>query len=170
MFIRLLDAMKFSGVIFFSVLAVLACPSAVAQQKARIVDLAGLQNAMKAPGTEVKVINFWATWCAPCIKELPLLEKLGKDNMDISVMLVSLDLDLDPNPEKVHRFVQRKKLQSPVLILDAGDPNIWIDKIDSNWSGALPATLVVNTRTGKRAFVERELHEGDLEKLVAEVR
>jgi hypothetical protein len=66
--------------------------------------------------------------------------------------------------------VQRKKIQSTVLILDAGNPNDWIDKIDSRWGGSLPATLVVNGKTGKRAFIDHELHEGELEKLIIEVQ
>ena len=81
-----------------------------------------------------------------------------------------MDYDLDPNHEKVYRFIARKKLQSKVVILIEKNPNDWIDKIDKNWSGALPATLVLNTKTGKRKFVEKELYEGDLEKLIEEVR
>jgi thiol-disulfide isomerase/thioredoxin len=153
---------------------VLLCASAMfspalGQGMAEIVDLAGLQKVIQAPGGEVKVINFWATWCAPCIKELPFLEKLGAERKDVKVTLVSLDLDLDPNPEKVRKFVERKKIKSRVLILDAGNPNEWIDKIDKRWSGALPATLIINGKTGKSTFVERELREGELENLITEV-
>jgi hypothetical protein len=82
---------------------------------------------------------------------------------------VSMDYDLDPNTEKVDRFVARKKLQSKVLILTESDPNSWIDKIDKRWSGALPATLVINSKTGKREFVQGELGEGELEKLLLKV-
>jgi len=81
-----------------------------------------------------------------------------------------MDYDLDPNPDKVNRFIARKKLQSKVVILAETDPNSWIDKIDRDWQGALPTTLVVNTKTGKRKLVQKELHEGELEKLIAEVR
>jgi hypothetical protein len=55
------------------------------------------------------------------------------------------------------------------LILDETNPNAWIDKIDKNWSGALPATIIINGKTGQRKFVEKELHEGELEKLIAEI-
>ena len=137
---------------------------------ARVVKLAELQKVMNEPSSQVKVINFWATWCAPCIKEIPLFERLGQQRKDVAVTLVSMDMDLDPNPEKVHKFVARKKLTSSVLILDETNPNSYIDKIEKDWSGALPATIVINTTTGKRVFVERELHEGELEKLIDEVR
>lgn len=138
-------------------------------QNASIIKLPQLQQLMARKADHIQVINFWATWCAPCVKEIPLFEKLGQERPDVKITLVSMDLDLDPNPEKVYRFVARKKLQSEVLILDEKDPNSYINQIDKNWSGAIPATIIINSRTGKRKFVEKELHEGELEKLIAEV-
>ncbi|PZR41586.1 MAG: TlpA family protein disulfide reductase, partial [Azospira oryzae] len=75
----------------------------------------------------------------------------------------------DPNPQKVYKFVDRKHIQSQVVILNEKNPNEWIDQIEKEWSGALPATLIINSKNGKRRFVEKELHEGDLERLVTEV-
>lgn len=138
-------------------------------QEAELIKLDQLKNLIESKSEHIKVINFWATWCAPCIKEIPLFEKLGQERADVKVILVSMDLDLDPDPEKVHKFIARKKLQSRVLILDAVSPNLWIDQIEKEWSGALPATLIVNGKTGQRKFVEEELHEGELEKLIAEI-
>jgi thiol-disulfide isomerase/thioredoxin len=139
-------------------------------QKAEIIKLGQLQELLKAKSDHIQVINFWATWCPPCVKELPLFEKLGQDRTDVKVTLVSMDLDLDPNPDKVHKFVARKNIQSKVLILDAKDPNSYIEQIDKNWSGALPATIIINGKTGQRKFVGKELHEGELEKLIAELQ
>lgn len=141
-----------------------------AQEQARIIKLPELQELIASKGDNILVINFWATWCGPCVKEMPLFEKLGQERKDVDVTFVSMDLDLDPDPAKVHKFVARKKLQSQVLILDEKDPNSYIEKIDKAWSGALPATIIVNSKTGQRKFVERELHEGELEKLIAEVQ
>ncbi len=120
------------------------------------------------PSTPIQVINFWATWCAPCIKELPYFEGISTDG--VRVTLVSLDLDLDPNPAKVHKFVERKGMRSEVLILDERNPNSYIDKIDQRWSGALPATLIVNHVTGERVFIERSLREGELEQLINNIQ
>lgn len=139
-------------------------------QGGELVKLDKLQQLIQNEKEQIQVINFWATWCAPCIKELPLLEKLTAERKDVRVMLVSMDMDLDPDVDKVRKFVMRKKIQSRVLILNERNPNQWIEKLDKNWSGALPATLVVNNKTGKRKFVEKELHEGDLEKLIAAVQ
>ena len=139
-------------------------------QKAELVKLEKLQSEISKSSEQILVFNFWATWCAPCVKELPLFEKLNQNDKEVKVTLVSMDFDLDPNPEKVYKFIERKKIQSRVIILDAVDPNSWINKIDKNWSGALPATLIINTKTGERRFVNNALKEGDLEKLVAEVK
>lgn len=138
-------------------------------QEAELVKLDQLQKIMKSENEHILIVNFWATWCAPCLKELPLFEKLGAERKDILIKLVSMDMDLDPNPSKVRDFVNRKKIKSTVLILDERNPNDWIDKVDKRWSGALPATLVINNKNGKRRFVEKELHEGELEKLIADV-
>lgn len=139
-------------------------------QRAEMVKLERLQNEIASSSDQVLVYNFWATWCAPCVKELPLFEKLNQNNKEVKVTLVSMDIDLDPNPEKIYKFIERKKIQSRVIILDAVDPNSWINKIDKNWSGALPATLILNTKTGARRFVNKALKEGELETLIAEVK
>lgn len=139
------------------------------QKKAQIIKLGDLQEHITATADHIKVINFWATWCAPCVKEMPLFQKLDEERDDVKVTFVSLDLDLDPNPEKVYRFVDRKKITSLVYILDERDANSWINQVEKSWSGAIPATILINGKTGQRKFVERELHEGELEKLINEL-
>lgn len=139
-------------------------------QTAELIKIGDLQKMLNGRSDKIQVLNFWATWCAPCIKELPLFEEMNTNRSDVEISLVSIDLDLDPNPDKVHRFVARKKLKSNVYILDERDPNSWINKIDERWSGAIPATLVVNLANGKRRFIERELKEGDLEEIIDSVK
>jgi thiol-disulfide isomerase/thioredoxin len=157
--------------LFLIVLVAVSGVSFGQQKNTEITKLDGLQKLMAMRSDGILVVNFWATWCAPCVKELPLFEKLHSEaKPGVSVALVSMDLDIDPNPDKVYRFVERKGLKSKVLLLDEKDPNSWISSIDPEWSGALPATIVINQKTGKRKFVERSLHEGDLEKLIAEVQ
>ncbi len=155
---------------FLILLLIICAFVAKAQEQAKIVKLPELQEMIAAKSDQIKVINFWATWCAPCVKEMPLFEKIGMERQDVKITFVSMDLDLDPDPTKVYKFVTRKKIQSQVVILDEKNPNLYIDLIDKSWSGALPATIVVNTKTGQRKFVEKELHEGELEKLIAEVQ
>jgi thiol-disulfide isomerase/thioredoxin len=152
-------------IIFFTTLSISAF-----SQNAKTIKLADLQSIINKKSDNIQVINFWATWCGPCIKELPLFEKLAADKrQDVKVTLVSMDLDLDPNPEKVYRFITRKNLQSEVLLLDEQDPDSWISKIEKDWSGSLPATIIINQKTGQRKFFGNELHDGDLENAIAEL-
>ena len=144
--------------------------NASAQQPA-IIKLADLQKLMADESTRIHIINFWATWCGPCVKEIPFFENItAQGRPDVKVTLVSLDLDLDPNPEKVYKFVSRKKLKSDVVLLDEADPNSWINKIDNAWSGALPATVLINHETGEKKFIGKALLEGELEKHLDELQ
>lgn len=129
-----------------------------------------LQQRIQSGGERIRIYNFWATWCAPCVKEMPLFERYRQTHPEIELVFVSLDLNLDPDPAKVSRFVSRKKLESEVVLLDEADPNSWIDLIEKKWSGALPATLVVNPKNGKRIFNQRELKEGELDAFVDQIR
>ncbi len=113
----------------------------------------------------VHVINFWATWCAPCIKELPYFDALTEKYGDkIKVTLVSLDF-----PKRIDSalvpFLAKNQLKSEVVLLDDGRANEWIDMVDPNWSGAIPATLVF--MNGKKRFYEQEFHSfKELEEIV----
>src|SRR5688572_10837314 len=135
-------------------------------QKAIVVKFDALQKILNTESDQIQVINFWATWCAPCVKELPLLEKINaQKNLNAKITLINLDYA--DKLDKVNEFMVRKNIQSDVLLLDDIDYNNWIDKVDESWSGAIPATLIFNPRTGERKFVEKELKEGELENLIA---
>jgi thiol-disulfide isomerase/thioredoxin len=118
---------------------------------------------------KLKVINFWATWCAPCIKEIPYFEEAGrKYEKDIEILLVSLDFSEDLQ-SKVGPMVKRKNVNSKVVILTDSNYNEWIDKIDNTWTGAIPATLIITT-DGKRRFYESELEKEELFSIIDEFK
>lgn len=101
------------------------------------------------------VINFWATWCGPCVKELPYFEELNAlyDGQPFKMILVSLD---DPKQleSKVIPFLTKNKIESKVVLLADGKANSWIDKVDPSWSGAIPITLIL--RGNQKKFYEQE--------------
>lgn len=99
------------------------------------------------------VINFWATWCLPCVKELPYFEQLNEKykGQNVKVILVSLDL-----PKKVESnlipFINKKNLKSEIIHLNDPDANTWIEKVDKSWAGSIPATVIYNKNS--RVFAE----------------
>jgi thiol-disulfide isomerase/thioredoxin len=138
-------------------------------QQAKVVKFDALQKILESNKDEIHIINFWATWCAPCVKELPLLEKLNAKGLE-KVKITLISLDYADKVDNVNAFITRKNIKSSVLLLDDVDYNSWIDKVEKQWSGAIPATLIINSRTNKRKFLERELKEGELENLIADLQ
>ena len=109
------------------------------------------------------VVNFWATWCAPCIKELPYFEQIGQEYREkpIKVLLVSLDFP-DKIVSQIIPFIRKKELQSEVILLDAPDANAWIPEVDPEWSGAIPATVIYDRENRKfyeQSFTLEQLKE-----------
>jgi len=102
------------------------------------------------------IVNFWATWCGPCVAELPYFEQAAKIPTGKKMKILLINLDFLSEKEKVIAFTAKKKLQNDVYMLNAGDPNMWINQIDTNWDGAIPVTVFY--KSGKKVF----FHEGDL--------
>lgn len=100
------------------------------------------------------VINFWATWCKPCVKELPAFEKINEQYAGQKVKVVLASLDFPDRIEKqVIPFLKKHDLQSEVVLLDDPDANSWIPRVSQEWSGAIPATIIYNQQ-------ERKFYEG----------
>ncbi|BAX78573.1 TlpA disulfide reductase family protein [Labilibaculum antarcticum] len=89
------------------------------------------------------VINFWAMWCKPCVEELPEFEDIRKDysNQKVKVILISLDFGKNVT-DRLTKFLERKDIHARVILLDDPDADSWIGKVDKNWDGALPATVI----------------------------
>lgn len=128
---------------------------ALLAQNVEILTFEQLQARMASQKQEVVVYNFWATWCKPCVEEMPAFEKLALDYHAKGVAVVFVSIDFKSKHAKVVEFVGQKQLKSEVVLLNAPDYNAWIDKVSTEWSGAIPATLVVKT-TGK----VNKFHEG----------
>lgn len=116
------------------------------------------------------VINFWATWCAPCVKELPYFEDINAAYSDkkIKVILVSLDLKRDVDT-KLRAFVDRKGLKSEVLYLDERDPNEWIPKFTDQWEGVIPSTIFYNASENTKRFQAGSFEGDQLKNLLKEI-
>lgn len=103
----------------------------------------------------VWVINFWATYCAPCVQEMPYLEQVAERYKDRKVGLIFVSLDFPGTyPKALRRFVAKKKIRSGVVWLNETDADYFCNAVDKRWGGSIPATWIVNTSSGYRRFYE----------------
>lgn len=122
-------------------------------QKVAVFDrYSDLEKAVLSDSNTTYVVNFWATWCAPCVKELPHFEQLNSENKKVKVVLVSLDFK-NQYEAKLLPFIKKKAIKSDVVLLTDKDYNTWLPSVDKDWSGSIPATLVI--KNGKKFFVEK---------------
>ncbi|MEO7482455.1 MAG: TlpA disulfide reductase family protein [Ferruginibacter sp.] len=113
----------------------------------------------------VLVINFWATFCKPCVAEIPsfirITNSYKKDN--VKLLLVSLDLP-SYYPSKISAFVKKQHFNTRIVWLDETNADYFCPRIDKSWSGSIPSSMIVNTMTGYRKFIEEEMTAEEFEK------
>ena len=119
-----------------------------------IYDFNAFEELLKQEDDYTYIVNFWATWCKPCIEEMPHFERTYMEQRSNKVKLLLVSLDMPSMWQKrLVPFVKQKKLQGEVVILDDPKMNEWIPKVDEDWQGGIPATLIYNKE--KRRFFER---------------
>jgi len=113
-----------------------------------------IMHRCSSPDT-VYIVNFWATWCIPCVQELPEFNTLASKYADkpVKVLLVSLDFKED-RTYKLQSFLERKHIAPEVVWLSETDPNVFIPKIENSWQGSIPATLILQPGKHLRKFIE----------------
>ncbi|MBN8862276.1 MAG: TlpA family protein disulfide reductase [Sphingobacteriales bacterium] len=155
--------MKYST--FITVCLLMVC--LVQAQSVRKVKITELETVIKQSQRPL-VINFWATYCKPCLEEMPGLVKAAEQYSKDSVQLILVSLDLEEDyPDKVNSFVKRFKVKGMLYWLDEYDADYFCPRVDSSWSGAIPASLFVNNKTGYRSFQERALTASQVQLQIA---
>lgn len=156
------------SIVFISLLSFL-CIHSVSAQEIPALKAERLIERMEDGGDTTYIINFWATWCAPCVRELPQFEELNEKygSQRIKVILVSLDLKRD-YAVKLPAFIEKRGLKSEVVFLDESDANRWIPLMHPEWSGVIPATWAFNKSKNLNLFEWSEWEEGALEKWLIE--
>ena len=112
----------------------------------------------------ITVINFWATFCKPCVEEIPHFMDVADRHVSegVSLILVSLDLP-DVYPGNLKAFIKKRKYRYPVYWLDESNADYFLPRIDTSWTGSIPSTMILNRKTGYRKFIESSLSEKELE-------
>ena len=116
------------------------------------------------------IVNFWATWCMPCVAELPEFNKLAERyaGAPVKVLLVSLDFKGD-NTFKLEGFIRKKNITPEVVWLSDTDPNVFLPKIDKTWEGSIPATVIVHPGKQFKKFVEGSVTEREVSRIADKV-
>ena len=136
-------------------------------QKIAKLKIEDVVKSFSANNDTVYVVNFWATFCKPCNEEIPdfirLTDKYKKQK--VKLLLVSLDLP-DYYPAKIAAFAKKNNFNTAIAWLNETNADIFCPMIDKKWSGAIPATIVVNNKSGYKKFVEDEMKPEAFEAII----
>ncbi len=129
-------------------------------QEIKKVKIEDVVNMIDTSSTPI-IVNFWASWCQPCIHEIPWFEKAVAELKDkqVKMVLVSLDFGKDYREKLLDQFVKKQGYTSTVVWLDETNADKFCPKIDSSWDGSIPVTLMVNNQKKYRQFFEYQLKE-----------
>ena len=148
------------------ILTVLCIQQTVSAQEIKKIKMAELVKMIDTSSTPL-VISFWASWCAPCIKEIPWFEKnVAASDKKVKLVLVSIDF-ADDYPKTISAFVKKNGYRSDILWLNETNADEFCPQIDKSWDGAIPATLMVNNQTKYRQFFGNQIPE---ERFVLELK
>lgn len=110
------------------------------------------------------VVNCWATWCAPCVEEIPYFMETVKKYSDQKVELLLISLDFSTSyPNKIQELIKKKHFDATFFWLNETNADYFCPKIDPKWDGTLPSTVFINNKTGYRQFYGRPMTDRQIE-------
>jgi thiol-disulfide isomerase/thioredoxin len=133
------------------------------------LDEAGYAKTISAQRGKVVLVNFWATWCAPCRKEMPGLAAIAKKFSARGVTLVTISADEPEDAPAAESFLQKSGVTGPSFLKRTRDDDAFIRSLDPQWSGALPATFLYDRKGRKVRSFFGEVELSEVEAAVAKV-
>lgn len=137
------------------------------------LSLSDIVQRLSPSSDSIYFFNFWATWCRPCIDEIPDMEKFAAKYANQKVKLVFINVDFPQQfRSKVVPFVAQQRLKSPVWMLNPQGlrTSQWLSKIETNWQGSIPATLIVAPAQSFRRFYEQPLTIREMEMILEDAQ
>ena len=153
-------------------IAIFLLAGSLASLQAQKIDKIGvpeLEQILASPGDELHVVNFWATWCAPCVTEqrTEQAKKLAEEYRDTDVKFILVSLDFPSQIDsRLIPFLKDNKITADVRVMTDLDYNSWIAKVDDSWQGNIPSTLFFNNAENIRYFLPSEVTEEELRDLI----
>lgn len=145
--------------IFVAAMLVCACLQTNAQAKAPLIKKVKITDvkAMMDTCTMPLIVNFWATWCAPCVKEIPYFDSLiAAQKNPVKLLLVSLDFAAS-YPKELTDFVKKQGYKGEVVFLNEFNADYFCPVVDKKWTGAIPISVFINNRKHYRQFYGDQL-------------
>ncbi|RCW38948.1 TlpA disulfide reductase family protein [Marinilabilia salmonicolor] len=147
--------------VFFFILTALVFVVPVGGQSIEEVSFEELSPLLRQNNDTTYVVNFWATWCKPCVEEIPHFLELASELKDEKVKFIFVSLDFPAQKEsRLLPFIEKYEMDERVILLNDPNSNEWIEKVSPDWSGAIPATLVY--RKESSSFHESSLSKEEL--------
>lgn len=142
--------------LLITLLLLFALAPGMAQPTIKKIKLADLEQTI-AQSDHPLIINFWATFCTPCIKEIPYFQSTVAQFKEVELILVSLDGPA-AYPAKIAAFAQGHEFTASIFWLDENNAG-FCARIDPRWTGGIPSSLFINNKTHYRRFFDRQLTE-----------
>lgn len=135
-------------------------------KKIRITDL----EKTIAESDHPMIVNFWATFCVPCCKEIPYFQTTVARYHDQRVELILVSLDLpDYYPGRIAAIARERGFTSRIVWLDETNADYFCPRVDPGWSGGIPSSLFINNKTHYRRFFDRQLTEPQVDMEIKEM-
>jgi len=122
----------------------------------KLINSKKMKSLLASETDTVKVVNVWATWCEPCVREFPLLLSLKREMDTQPVTMILISADFESAKHSAIKFLTSQGVDFQTYWI-SGDTNEFIDALSTDWSGALPATFVFSRSNELLYFYQGEI-------------